>query len=339
MAQDTFVSKMIHVNLTGSPHPLPPRWLLLIHQIPPKPDYFRVKIWRHLQGIGAVLMKNAVYALPRTDQALEDFQWVRRQILEGGGEATLAEASLLEGLENAEMEALFRAARAADYTDLAAEAAKVLEGLPKGPDGSPAFSASNPLGKLRRKLAEIEAIDFFGAPQRSKAEEALAALEAKLLHLGPNPPGRLEAVPLESLRGRTWVTRTGVHIDRIACAWLIRRFIDPGAAFRFVDAKAHAHREGDLRFDMFEGEFTHEGDLCSFEVLLRRAGIGDPALKILGELIHDLDLKEDRYGRPETAGLGRIINGICQAHREDGARLARGAAVLDDFYLAFGGAS
>lgn len=338
MAQDTFVSILIQMNFSNSSPPPSPPWLLLIHQIPPKPDYFRVKVWRQLQSIGAVLMKNAVYALPRTDQALEDFQWIRRQILEVGGEATLAEASLLEGIENAEMEELFRVARASDYEDLALEAAKALDALSKMPDGpSLPTSASNPLAKLRKKLAEIETIDFFGAPQRTKAEASLAALEAKLLHLSPAPAARLEAVALESLRGRTWVTRKGVHIDRIACAWLIRRFVDPGAAFRFVDAKAHQPQTGELRFDMFEGEFTHEGELCSFEVMLLRTGIGNPALQALGELIHDLDLKEDRYGRPETAGLGRIITGICQAHREDEARIARGSAVFDDFYAAFGG--
>ena len=327
------------MNSEPSADLLTPRWLLLIHQIPPKPDYFRVKVWRQMQSIGAVLMKNAVYVLPRTDETLEDFQWIRRQILEGGGEATLVEARLLEGLEDSEVENLFRIARSGDYEEIAAEAGKALEALPKDPEGGQAFtgSPSNPLTKLRRKLAEVEALDFFGAPRRAQAEEALAALEATLLNLRPASAPRLAATPVDSLLGRTWVTRKGIHIDRIACAWFIRRFIDPAATLRFVDAGTYRHQEGELRFDMFEGEFTHEGGLCSFEVMSQRTGMADPALQALAELIHDLDLKEDRYGRPETAGLGRMINGICQAHRADEDRVARGSAIFDDLFTAFGG--
>ncbi|HXC17403.1 MAG TPA: chromate resistance protein ChrB domain-containing protein, partial [Holophagaceae bacterium] len=194
-----------------------------------------------------------------------------------------------------------------------------------------------PLTKLRRKLDEIEARDFFHAPNRGRAEEALAALEAVFLRLRTASATPLPTVALDALQSRTWVTRKGIHVDRMACAWLIRRFIDPAATLRFVDPKGYSHQKDELRFDMFEGEFTHEGDLCSFEVLLRRAQLEDPALQVLAELIHDLDLKEDRYGRPEMAGLGRLITGICQTHREDEARLERGSAVFDDLYAAFSG--
>src|SRR6267378_8706615 len=98
------------------------RWLLLIHQIPPKPDYFRVKIWRRLQRIGAVAIKNSVYVLPKSDQTLEDFQWIVREIVEGGGDASLCEAGFVEGLSDGQIEALFRAARDADYAAIADEA-------------------------------------------------------------------------------------------------------------------------------------------------------------------------------------------------------------------------
>ena len=134
---------------------------------------------------------------------------------------------------------------------------------------------------------------------------------------------------------KIWVTREHVQIDRIASAWLIRRFIDGAARFKFVPGRSYAPRAGEVRFDMFEGEYTHEGDRCTFEVLLLRAGLDDPALAAIGEIIHDIDLKDGKYGREETAGIRTLMSGIAAAHRDDEQRLARGAAVLDDLYEYF----
>ena len=137
------------------------------------------------------------------------------------------------------------------------------------------------------------------------------------------------------LKGRTWVTRTGVYVDRIACAWLIRRFIDPSATIRFAPGKGYEPKEGELRFDMFEGEFTHEGDRCSFEVLLVRAGLNDPALRTIAEIVHDIDLKDAKFGREETAGIAHLITGIATANADDEGRIAQGAPVFDNLYQYF----
>ena len=137
------------------------------------------------------------------------------------------------------------------------------------------------------------------------------------------------------MRARTWVTRTGIHVDRMASAWLIRRFIDREATFKFVAPKGYRPAPRELRFDMFEAEFTHEGDRCTFEVLLRRFGVDDPALGALGEIVHDIDLKDGKFGRPEVAGFEHLVAGIAVAHREDVARLDRASAVLDDLYEFF----
>ena len=236
------------------------RWLLLIHQLPPKPDYFRVKIWRRLQGIGAVAIKNSVYVLPFSAAAMEDFQWLRQEITAGGGEATVCRASFVDGMSDPQMEALFRA---------------------------PLDHATDP----------------------------------------PRPAGKA----LMNKRGRTWVTRSDVHVDRIASAWLIRRFIDPKARFVFGEPKA-----GMVRFDMFEGEYTHEGDRCTFETLLKRFGLdNDAALRAIGELVHDLDYKDEKFARQETAGFERMIAGVINGHAKDAARIARGAELLDTLYASF----
>ena len=133
------------------------------------------------------------------------------------------------------------------------------------------------------------------------------------------------------------MTRQGVQVDRIASAWLIRRFIDPGARFKFVAGKGYAPLPGELRFDMFEGEFTHKGDRCTFEVLIDHSGLADPALKAIAEIIHDIDLKDDKYGREEVAGVRSLIAGIAASSTDDEQRLARGSALLDDLYSSFAG--
>ncbi len=136
----------------------------------------------------------------------------------------------------------------------------------------------------------------------------------------------------EAYQGRTWVTRTGIKVDRMASAWLIRRFIDPEARFKFVPAKGYRPEEGELRFDMFEAEFTHEGDLCTFEVLVQRFGLADPALRAIAEIVHDIDVKDAKYGREEAPGIGQLVAGIAAAHASDEERLARGSALFEDLY-------
>jgi hypothetical protein len=139
----------------------------------------------------------------------------------------------------------------------------------------------------------------------------------------------------EDLQGKTWVTRKGIHVDRMASAWLIRRFIDSGARFKFVPPKGYKPLPGELRFDMFEAEFTHEGDRCTLEVLMERIGLGDPAVIPIAEIVHDIDLKDSKFGRQETLGIERLIAGICMAQKEDETRLVRGEAVFNDLYEYF----
>jgi hypothetical protein len=311
------------------------RWVLLIHQIPPKPDYFRVKVGRRLQRLGAVAIKNSVYVLPRSDDTVEDFQWQLREIVAGGGEASVCEANFVDGLTDTEIEALFRAARDADYGEIAVDAHRLLKALPAGgrrgrTDG--AGHIQGDVGRLKRRLADIVAIDFFGAPRRRAAHEAIAQLEARLRP--PDTRGPAAARPAQAPRGATWVTREGVHIDRIASAWLIGRFIDSRAQFKFVAPEGYRPRPGELRFDMFEAEYTHEGDACTFETLVARFGLGDRAFRVIAEIVHDIDCKEARFGRPEAPGIERLIAGIAKQHPEDTARLAHGAALFDALYAA-----
>ena len=322
----------------GTPAVLTHSWLLLIHQLPAKPAYLRVKIWRRLQGIGAVAVKNAVHVLPMSEEAQEDFEWLLREIEEGGGEAFVCEARLIDGLSDEEIRTLFERARDADYAQVAKDASAVTKSLRPNAKTSARADARAQVVRLRKRLAEIVAIDFFGAIGRETAEEAIRTLEARLKEdadVRGKDTAQSAARPPQALHNRTWVTRRGVYVDRIASAWLIRRFIDPQARFKFVSGKGYRPEEGELRFDMFEAEFTHEGDKCTFEVLLERGALKDPALRAIAEIIHDIDLKDNKFGRSEVAGIRTLIEGISVATDEDSERITRGSEVFNDLYEYF----
>ena len=293
------------------------QWLLLIHQLPPTPSYLRVKIARRMQRIGAVAIKNTVYVLPATDNTLEDFQWTIGEIRAGGGEANLFEARVIEGLTDSEVEQLFTVARDEDYEEIAAEVGQISH-------SGPQLAAD--IARLRKRLADVNAIDFFGAP---KGHVVAASLDALTNRTQTAP---LETAKEKTYRARTWVTRAGVHVDRMASAWLIRRFIDAEATFKFT-TKQYAPKDGEVRFDMFDAEFTHDGDRCTFEVLLDRARLHDPALRAIADVVHDIDLKEAKFDRPETAGIAVLVASIAMAHRDDEARIDRASQALDDLYV------
>lgn len=313
------------------------RWLLLIHQLPSKPAYFRVKVWRRLQGIGAVAVKSTVYALPANAETQEDFEWLLKEIVEGGGEAMVCEARLIDGLSDGQARALFDAARDDDYADISKEARALASRLAVTGADDEGTELRSLAKRLRKRLADVAAIDFFGATGRLSAESLVAEIERKLAEDTDmtNTAPQTSAQAPSDLKGHVWVTRKGVHVDRIACSWLIRRFIDPEAGIRFVPGKGYEPKPGELRFDMFEGEITHEGDRCSFEVLLTRAGLSEPALQAISEIVHDIDLKDGKFGREETTGIASLISGVCTANAQDEGRIAQGAAVFDNLYQYF----
>lgn len=309
-------------------------WLVLIHSIPPKPDYFRVKIGRRLQRVGAVPIKNSVYVLPNRDETYEDFEWIVREIVEGGGEASMCEASFVEGLSNAAIERMFVEARGAEYRAVGEAAARLSAAVPSAGrlDADHRAQIAADLARLKRRVADVASIDFFGGSGRTEVESVIACIEAALRERGAE--AKQPAVTAGTVRDRTWVTRRDVHVDRIASAWLIRRFIDPSARFKFVAPKGYTPAPGELRFDMYEAEYTHEGDRCTFETLLAQFGLSDPALEAIGEIVHVLDMKDGKFAREEAPGIGRMVAGIVLSASDDALRLERGRAMFDDLYAA-----
>ena len=310
-------------------------WLLLIAQLPAKPDYLRVKLRRRVQRIGAVALRGAVYVLPNQPEAAEDFEWLRTELLADGADAIICAATPVAGVTEEELRKRFRGARGAEYSTLAEEARTVA--------ASGQFEeATRALPRLRRRLDEIGRVDFFGATERFDAEGAIERLAA----IAVEPSGadaRPRRDPAEGRDTRTpsariWVTRQGVFVDRIASAWLIRRFIDRDATFKFVAPRGYVPQEGEVRFDMYQAEYTHEGDRCTFETLLARFGLDEPALHALGEIVHDIDCKDGKYDRPEAAGVESILRGLVNAQANDADRIAQGSTIMDALHAQLGGA-
>ena len=300
-------------------------WLLLIAQLPPKPDYLRVKLRRRVQRIGAVALRGAVYVLPNQPDAAEDFEWLRSELLADGADAIICAATPLAGITEEELRKRFRDARGDEYVALAEEARTVATSGSRDEVG-------RALPRLRRRLDEIGRVDFFGAMERFDAEGAIN----ELTELGSSAADRaVDDARVE--RGRTWVTREGVFVDRIASAWLIRRVIDPDATFKFVTARGYEPRRGEVRFDMYQAEYTHEGDRCTFETLLRRFALDEPALHALAEIVHDIDCKDAKFARPEASGVESILRGLVSAHPADADRIVHGSAIFDALYAQLGG--
>lgn len=306
------------------------RWLVFTHQLPSEPAYLRVKVRRRLDRIGAIPVKSSVYALPATDDALEDLRWLLQEIALVDGEASLAESSFLDGVTHERLIARCRDARDSEYHGIARAASDLL--AERDEDAAPDAGLRARAEKLVQRLEHIREIDFFHADGRVAAERAVTeAMRAASGVEAAAPTADASGVGL----GRTWVTRRGAKVDRIASAWLIRRFIDPEARFAFVDPDAYEHPPESLRFDMFEGEYGHVGNTCTFETLVTTFRLEEPALKPLAEIVHDLDCKDDKFTRSEAQGVAALIDGIVRAEPDDRARIDRGAALMDALFEHF----
>ena len=303
--------------------PTPDRsWLLLLFSLPATHKTARVAIWRKLQKSGAIQIKTSTYLLPDTPAQYELFQWLAKQVTDYGGDSTLIRAQQIEGLSDARILGLFNAARDTDYSALG-EAARRLT-APRDAKRDKTFA--DELEKLRKAFRAIREIDFFDAPKAHVIESQLDRLESATRSKA-RVGVRLQAAKFQN---KIWVTRPRPEIDRVACAWLIRGFIDPKATFKFA-AQAHAIAGG-IPFDYAHGEFSHHGEDCTFETLLARFGIADKALRLLGEMVHDADLEDEKFQRRECIGLDRILKGWAKRGMPDEEIILRGGNCFDGLY-------
>ena len=296
---------------------------------PARPSNARVKTWRRLQQLGAVPVKNAVYVLPNSVQALEDFEWLRSEIESVRGQANIFSASSVDGIENEDVVEQFQIARTADYKRLLKDIRFTQRRVTRA--SSRDDELIRIVHQLRERLTQVRAIDFFSAPGGDVAEREIKAVEQSVRRTAePLVTPGLRPLDPKAYRARRWVTRPRPGVDRFASAWLISRFIDPEATFDFVnDAK---NVKDAVPFDMFGTGFGHEGDLCTFEVLETRFRIADATVRRIGEIVHDLDLKEERFRAPQTPGVGVVVEGLRATFRDDSALLRKASSCFDALY-------
>ena len=309
------------------------RWLTLLMTLPPTPTRHRVGVWRKLQRMGALRLRGAGWILPETPETTELFQWLVQEIQSFKGEVTLLRVDRVETMKDDEITGLFHAARGAEYQAVVQGCREILGQLDRQRTTHrlAAPQLRTKLDGLKRELDRIESIDYLKAPAGQRAR-TLWETTAKRLRTAESRPSAARGRHPSSLppRGSTWVTRPRPHIDRIASAWLIKRFCDPDATFAFADA-ADAARKG-IPFDVLGADFGHHGEDCTFETLVRRFGLKDRRVKVIAEIVHEADLHDGKFTRDEATGVDLAIRALAEATADDHDLLERGMAIFDGLY-------
>jgi hypothetical protein len=315
-------------------------WLLFFYTVPAKPGNLRMKVWRRLLKLGAVSFKGSVYLLPYSDDHLEALHWLTTEVASLQGEAAFVRVAGIETMSAAEVVALFQSQRESDYLPLEAalEALEVqLGSLQQRAEPQVAVKVTVVLRKLCKDFGAVQALDFFQSQRGEALQKRLEDFETRLSRLAGAPaalkPKAAGPLRKEDYLGRVWVTRRNPFVDRMASAWLIRRFIDPQARFEFLEKDRACGPEAVL-FDVPAGNFSHEAERCTFEVLSEAFGLREKALRKMAEMVHEVDLKDGKYANPLAAGVESILLGIRKISIDDYASLEEGIQVFERLYTA-----
>jgi len=317
------------MNITGRNRgPLGTPWLVFMFTLPAQRASQRVSVWRKLQKYGALAWKKSAYILPYTHANLEKFHWLAAEIRKYHGDASTLKVARIEGTSDKQIIVLFNDARGKDYERLIRDLRLAL----RDATGRSQAQLDGIFARLNLRLSEIAALDTFGCARKKEAEALLKELAAR--SRAGQPAGGGATKKLAEYRGRVWMTRPRPGVDRVSSAWLIKNYIDPKAKFIF---SSHPQaRDGVIRFDMFEGEFTHVGDDCTFETLLKRFKLRDKRLRWIAQMVHDADLADNKFGRPDGKAIDLILTGWGKMDWPDGEILRRGFDLFDAFYLMLG---
>ena len=313
-------------------------WLLFIHQLPSQPSNLRVTTWRRLQQVGAIALKQAVYALPDTPEAREDFEWLKTEVKAAGGDASVFAADNVDAWSDDALVEEFRRTRQETYDELARDVEQALKraSSARRRTGTRAPALRRLLDIFRERLVAAEKIDFFGSAGRDRVLSTLRQLEDRVTGAS-RPPSSAEADAsgrMASFQGRLWITRPRPGVDRMASAWLIQHFIDRQARFGFSADRDSVPEHG-VPFDMFGVEFSHQGEGCTFETLCSVFHLDGPALSRIAAIVHDLDLKDGKFGAPECSTVGAMIEGLQLANQSDDSLLEQGMTLFDSLYRSF----
>jgi hypothetical protein len=304
--------------MTVRDHEASPRWFMLAFTLPTKRASQRVEVWRKLQRYGAVPLGNSGYLLPNNPSNRERFEWLAQMIRKHAGEASVVSVQSIDNLSTPQLVARFAEARTRDYQELIREVQRLSSvARHRRPTGR--------ISRLRARFREIVEIDFFGNPLQKRVEELLARADS-------SPAVRPESAKTNSKGyvARLWVTRPRPGIDRSASAWLIRHFIDKKARFAFAQ-EGNVPRDA-VPFDMFQGGFGHRDEDCTFETLRKEFRVRDAKVVAIGEMVHDADLIDGKFGRKEAFGVDEVLKGWARKGTPDKELLERGMEMIEGLY-------
>ena len=303
---------------------MPNAWILLLYALPKGKGRQRVALWRQLRRYGCLALNTSAYILPDRPSCHERLQWLAKQILDAGGEATVSKVLVIEGLDDQEIQKRFNAQRNAEYVELLKEASALRKRK------EPPARLLRRFDRLKHLAKQVREIDYFGSSKGRDLDDVLRQLEEELR----GKPQKDTAPLLEAKHylKRVWITRPNPEIDRCASAWLIRKFIDPKATFQFAAQKPR--RSMEVTFDMLEADFTHQGDSCTFETLCLRFAISDPIVSQIAEMVHDADLEDEKFDRKEALGIDLMLKGLAHMKKSSDEILAAGISAVEALFHA-----
>jgi len=315
-------------------------WLLFFYSVPSKPVSNRMRIWRMLVKAGAVQFKGAAYILPSSEDHYELFQWLVSSVTAMQGEAAFVRVPGIETMKEDEIVGLFDQQMDKEYLDLGNrldELENRIGNIGKGVAAINNKKIEEELQKFVKEFQDMGKIDFFYSKGRKELEKRLKAIASDVSgrNRAESAKRAIEVIKrrIADYQGKTWATRKRPFIDRIASAWLIKGFIDKKAVFGFIDESEVESLEKDtIAFDLVGGEFTHVGDMCTFEVLIKSFGLRDKALGVVAEIVHQLDLQDDKYRNPAAEGLREILDGIRKSVTDDHEALDKGMSIFEMLY-------
>lgn len=317
-------------------------WLLFFYSVPSKPVSNRMKVWRKLIKAGAVQLKGSVYILPFNEDHYEFLQWLVFEIAGMKGEAAFVKIEKVDTMKDPEIIALFNRQRAGDYKVIEKALEDIerrLSSTQKGGKSQNIPDMADQIARIRKDFEELKKTDFFSSDEgkslAARIKQADAQIKSNSVTVAlMEGPAAIIPHSLDDYQGKKWATRKKPFVDRMSSAWLIRKFIDKAATFVFMDEKdIQTDGKHYIVFDVRGGEFTHAGDLCTFEVLLKSFALKDKALRKIAEIVHDLDIKDEKYSAAESKGLEDILIGIRKTAKDDADALEKGMAVFELLYV------
>lgn len=304
-------------------------WLVFSSSLPKSNSSSRVALWRRLKRVGAVSPKSGVHILPCTDECLEAFQWLAQEVQQANGEVLVMRVERFEGFSDEQVIEVFHAAVREDYTELLGQTNELEKNIKSQPTTEEQSAIIDSLEKLNKRFLEIKRIDFFHSPDATPVTDGLERIKSMLL--GKESKVEVAPVSIADYQEMQWVTRLKPHVDRLACIWLIRRFIDPKANIRY----SQTPEADEISFDMPNATFGHHGNLCSFETMMHAFQLDAPGLKEVAEVVHEIDLRDGRYLRPETEGVATVLKGWQLAKFDNQQLESNGLIFFDGLYASF----